>query len=238
MPYPTQYDILPDAQKKVWNDLLPAQTLGFVLYGGTALALRYGHRESIDFDFFSDIPLDKTRVLQAFPSLAKGQILQDEPNTLVGLVTPNNQDWVKLSFFGGLNIGRVGFPELSEDGMIVTASVRDLLATKLKVLFDRIEPKDYIDIAEMIRRGADLNQGLADAKILFPAFAPMEALRALCWFNEPSLEKLPENIKKELIEAAKKSWGLAPLTSALSNQSLYPTQEELKKELSQTKSNK
>jgi len=25
----------------------------FILYGGTALALRLGHRESVDFDFFS-----------------------------------------------------------------------------------------------------------------------------------------------------------------------------------------
>ncbi|WP_373321508.1 nucleotidyl transferase AbiEii/AbiGii toxin family protein [Rivihabitans pingtungensis] len=39
--------------------LAQASKLGFVLYGGTAIALRLGHRESVDFDFFSDRPLDR-----------------------------------------------------------------------------------------------------------------------------------------------------------------------------------
>ncbi len=30
----------------------------FCLVGGTALALKYGHRNSIDLDFFSNIPSD------------------------------------------------------------------------------------------------------------------------------------------------------------------------------------
>ena len=46
------YDLLPQAQQKVLRalDKIPA---GFVLYGGTAVALHLGHRSSIDFDFFS-----------------------------------------------------------------------------------------------------------------------------------------------------------------------------------------
>ena len=44
-------DILPPAQKDLWPALRILEH-GFVLYGGTAIALRYGHRQSIDFDFF------------------------------------------------------------------------------------------------------------------------------------------------------------------------------------------
>ena len=44
-------DILPTAQRRLWEELkaIPA---AFTLYGGTAIALHLGHRQSIDFDFF------------------------------------------------------------------------------------------------------------------------------------------------------------------------------------------
>ncbi|MDF1482816.1 nucleotidyl transferase AbiEii/AbiGii toxin family protein [Extensimonas sp. H3M7-6] len=34
------------------SKLRPAPAMGFALYGGTAIALRLGHRQSVDFDFF------------------------------------------------------------------------------------------------------------------------------------------------------------------------------------------
>ena len=50
-------DILPAPQKSLWPQLkgVPKE---FVLYRGTAVALRYGHRESIDFDFFTTANID------------------------------------------------------------------------------------------------------------------------------------------------------------------------------------
>ena len=50
----------------------------------------------------------------------------------------------------------------SDDGVILVASVRDLLATKLKALFDRVEPKDYLDVAEILSAGRS-PQGLGRA---------------------------------------------------------------------------
>lgn len=38
-------DILPPAQRDIWERLAPARKLGFVLYGGTEIALRLGHRQ-------------------------------------------------------------------------------------------------------------------------------------------------------------------------------------------------
>jgi hypothetical protein len=42
-------DTLPNAQRILLSSLRPLRQLGFVLYGGTAIALRLGHRESVDF---------------------------------------------------------------------------------------------------------------------------------------------------------------------------------------------
>jgi hypothetical protein len=44
-------EILPASQQKLWHELT-AVPKEFVLYGGTALALHLGHRESVDFDFY------------------------------------------------------------------------------------------------------------------------------------------------------------------------------------------
>jgi hypothetical protein len=41
-------DILPPAQKKLWPELRPACEMGFVLQGSTAIALRLGHRVSVN----------------------------------------------------------------------------------------------------------------------------------------------------------------------------------------------
>ena len=71
-------DILPPAQLRLWPELRPATGLGFVLYGGTAIALRLGHRISVDFDFFSDQPLDRDALHAAFPFLAQSTVLQDQ----------------------------------------------------------------------------------------------------------------------------------------------------------------
>jgi len=43
---------LPEPQRALWEELQTTPA-SYVLYGGTALALRLGHRQSQDFDFFA-----------------------------------------------------------------------------------------------------------------------------------------------------------------------------------------
>jgi hypothetical protein len=62
-------DILPESQRQLWPEL-DAVPYGFVLYGGTALALQLGHRVSEDFDFFSSAGFDtEASALQSKPGL-------------------------------------------------------------------------------------------------------------------------------------------------------------------------
>ncbi len=72
-------DILPAAQRQVWPALSHASRLGFVLYGGTAIALRLGHRPSIDFDFFTDRTLNKGELYEAFPFLRRSPFFKKHP---------------------------------------------------------------------------------------------------------------------------------------------------------------
>lgn len=92
---------------------------------------------------------------------------------------------------------------LTDDGVLQVASLDDLLGTKLKVILQRVEAKDYVDIAAMIAAGMSLAHGLAVAKTLFGgAFQPSESLKALTWFEGGDLETLPQATRSELIGAA------------------------------------
>ena len=132
------------------------------------------------------------------------RVVQDEKNSLTVVSEPGN---VRLSFFGGLGMGRVGVPELTEDGIVLVASSLDLLGTKLKVIMQRAESKDYSDIAQLLGGGLSLIQGLGAARSLFgSAFAPAECLRALTFFDDGDLTKVNAKTRNFLrTEAAKVS---------------------------------
>jgi len=203
-------EILPKAQQQLfWKQLRPASKLGFVLYGGTAIALQLGHRLSVDFDFFSEKKLEKDLLRAAFPFSKNATLLQDREETLTLLVPFENETSVKISFFGNLQFGRVDSPRQTDDGVLEIASLEDLMATKLKVLFQRVEAKDYIDIAAMIQHGVSLAYGLAAASMMFgSAFQPSECLKALTYFHGGDLELLTKDTKNILIKAAAALHGL------------------------------
>jgi hypothetical protein len=196
--------ILPLSQQRLWPELRPAVELGFVLYGGTAISLRCGHRISEDFDFFSDNNLDSEKIKSSFSFAAHSIILQESSNTLTFQVKFEGTHYVKVSFFGGIGFGRVGEPELSEDGILYAASLDDLMATKVKVVLQRAAAKDYLDVAAMLSAGINLARGLASAELFFGnTFQPSESLKALCFFEDGDLSTLPKDIKQTLVNAVK-----------------------------------
>ena len=198
-------EILPETQKLIWPGLRWTITNDFVLYSGTAIALWCGHRASIDFDFFTDEQLHHDLILQELQkSGIDAHVVQEEKNSLSLFTEPGD---VKLSFFGEVGIGRVSAPSQTEDGILAVASPLDLLATKLKVIMRRAEAKDYIDIAQLLRDGSSLSQGLGAARSMFgPAFAPAECLRALTFYNDGDLAKLKADVRQELrVEATRAS---------------------------------
>jgi hypothetical protein len=169
-------EALPAPQRGVWPQLGNVSKLSYVLYAGTAVALYFAHRLSVDFDFFRAEPLDKAEISRALPFLSDAVTLQDEVDTLVvSVALPHGA--VKLSFLGGIGFGRVNDPLQTTDGVLLVASLDDLMATKLKTILDRAEARDYRDIAEMLRHGVSLENGLAAFRAMFRG-EPMTVLRA------------------------------------------------------------
>ena len=151
----------------------------------------------------------------AFPFLAAATILQEQPEVLtVQVVGENNQDeYVKLSFFGAVSMGRVGEPEMTEDEVLQVASLDDLMATKVKVILQRVEARDYQDIAALVRANVSLSKGLASAGVMYGHdFQPSEALKAMVYFEGGDLQSLSRTDRETLIKAVSAVRDLPPVT--------------------------
>lgn len=189
--------ILPAAQQRLWPELASTPK-GFVLYGGTALALRLGHRTSVDFDFFSTAQFDPDQLMREVPYLRGAERVQIDPNTLTCRVDRSGP--VLISYFGNLHLGQVSPPELAQGNALPVASLLDIAGTKLAVIQKRAEVKDYVDLDALLVHGTNLAAALAAGKVVYGRdFNPLIALKALCYFGD--VPKLSEPIRERLRSA-------------------------------------
>jgi hypothetical protein len=194
--------ILPAPQRRLWDELraVPEE---FVLYGETALALRLGHRQSLDFDFFGNQPFEPARLTAQIPFLTGATITQQEPNPLS--VTIDRAGPVKLSFFGLPRLGRPRPPQIAADNGLQVASLLDLAGTKTAVVQQRAEAKDYLDVDALLQDGrVDLPLALASARAIYgPTFNPQITLKALSFFGDGDLSRLSRAVQDRLAKAAR-----------------------------------
>ncbi|MDP9014163.1 MAG: nucleotidyl transferase AbiEii/AbiGii toxin family protein [Pseudomonadota bacterium] len=195
-------EILPPPQRTLWNELSELSR-EFVLYGGTALALHLGHRNSVDFDFFDSRALDLSQIEQGISFLKGAKIIQRDKNTLSAIVDRGGP--VKVSFFGVPNLPRLSAAVVAKDNGLRVASLLDLAGTKASVVQVRAEAKDYIDIDALIMAGkVDLPLALSAAQQLYGrTFNPQITLKALSYFDDGDLRQLSEDVKLRLATAAR-----------------------------------
>lgn len=195
-------EILPSAQRRLWAEFtqVPPE---FTLYGGTAIALHLGHRQSVDFDFFGNRSFNSAALQASIPFLRDAFVRQREENTLTAVVTREAQ--VAVSFFGVPNLPRLAPPRASEDNGLKIASMLDLAGTKASVVQLRSEAKDYLDLYALITEGGvSLPMALTAGVALYGAsFNPQITLKALSYFEDGNLHTLPEGVKLRLVSAAR-----------------------------------
>jgi hypothetical protein len=125
------------------RDIIPDT---MVLYGGTAIAVHLHHRVSRDLDFFFDDPGVDLAELRA-------SVARVRPTK----VTTHTDDTLNLLFgqtkvqFRSATGQRPVEPSTIVEGLRV-AGLRDLGATKMKVVGDRGELRDYFDIMMIEKR--------------------------------------------------------------------------------------
>lgn len=198
-------EILPEAPLRLWAELraVPDE---FTLYGGTAIALQLGHRRSSYFDFFgcrAMEALDLVALERGMSFLAGADVVQREKNRLTAIVDRGGA--VNVCFAGVPKLPRLAAPLLANDNGLKVASLLDLAGTKALVVQIRAAMQDYIDIDALVNLGGvALPHVLAAGQKLYGrSFNPEITLKALSYFDDGDLRKLPEDLKHRLARAVK-----------------------------------
>jgi predicted nucleotidyltransferase component of viral defense system len=117
------------------------------LVGGTALALHYGHRISVDLDLFCSEKLDKESIKSSLND-SFGTEFQD-----FGSKAP----WAIFCFLQGVKVDIVSYQHPIIHPIVQLDGVRmyhesDILAMKVNAILGRGKKKDFFDLAELLKK--------------------------------------------------------------------------------------
>lgn len=186
------YDIL-DEERQCILPLLGMLKRTFYLAGGTALALQLGHRDSIDFDFFTTEHIDTKKLFETLQEALKGHVcikVQEETDTLSIII----DEHIKLSFF------TYTYPLLKDpisDKYLRIATMEDIGCMKLSAITGRASNKDYIDLYYILHI-VPLHSLLNFAREKFSSLDTNLILKSLVYFDDIFYEPILFREGKEI----------------------------------------
>lgn len=193
-------DILDKKRKDLLEKILP-HVKGFVLGGGTALALQLNHRKSYDFDFFSLSKIQKKFIEKLSQTIPIANISQDTGDEL----TFFTKDAIKVTF---LNYPyKQVFPLVRLENGLELFSVRDIAIQKAYTIGRRGEYRDYFDLYAILKNNyISLKEIISEAKKIYGGvFEEKMFLQQLVYFDDllnfdivqtTKLKLRPEKIKQ------------------------------------------
>ena len=175
--YPRTLDLL----KKL---MLEPIFSSFNLVGGTALALQFGHRISIDLDLFTtDARLDKESIETVLQEI--GELRQTNSNAVLYQAYLND---IKLDFV------KYRYPlirPVQEVEGIRMLHLEDIAAMKLSAITNRGAKKDFFDLYFLLQR-YDLPTLLSFFVEKYPQQELFFVLKSLLYFDDAEIEIDPE----------------------------------------------
>lgn len=160
------------------------------LAGGSALALHLGHRQSIDFDFFTPQHFDSKNLVKDLQKVGKFEKMTLKADTLLGVFNS-----IKFSLFF-FEYPLVKKPKLYLG--IKIASPADIGAMKLAAIVDRGTKKDFIDLYFLVKEKYSLEEifKFYDKKYQKLAENIYSILKSLSYFEDAEASEMPIMIKK------------------------------------------
>ncbi len=157
---------------------------GFRLVGGTALALQYGHRQSVNLDFFGT------------PSVPQEDII-DLLSSLGLLAVHNRTDKILQVVLQGIKVDVIDYSRYKwidtpiEESGIILASPKDIAAIKINAVVGRGCRKDFVDIY-MLLQHYSLGDLLDFYAQKYPNYSVFRALLSLTYFDDAESQAMPK----------------------------------------------
>lgn len=163
---------------------------GTYLAGGSALALSFGHRTSVDFDFFTNISFSSSNLEKTLKNLGKFETKTVLSDTLLGTF-----NGVKFSIF------YYNYPLLftgQEFLGVNIADPKDIGAMKIAAVMDRGTKKDFIDLFFLSKRGVPLEDCLTfyDKKYKVLESNLYSIITSLSYFTDAEISEMPLMLEK------------------------------------------
>jgi len=165
-------------------------TAGWVLAGGTGLALQLGHRLSRDLDFFGTRDFDGVQLADSLAGIAAVTVEGRSAGTLYVAL-----EGTRLSF---LSLPRpMLFPGTPYRGIVI-ADPRDIAVMKVLAIGGRGSRRDFVDLHFFIRSGGSLESvfGLIRRRFKGLDFNEYHLLRSLVFFDDAESEPMPRMLQR------------------------------------------
>jgi len=158
----------------------------FRLVGGTALSLLFGHRKSIDLDFFTDQELEKDILMPALEDIFGRVITTNDRKHIYQCIIKN----VKIDF---VSVRDPFLHPVQTIDHIPFADTKDLIALKLNAIKGRGVKKDFWDLAKLLEFYTfdDLFEFYHNRYNYDDTFA---VIRSVIYFNDAEDDTDPETL--------------------------------------------
>ena len=171
------------------------------LVGGTALALQYGHRQSVDLDFFGKLPEDKDELIDVVRRSEEVTVLNRSKIILQMVVNQVKVDFVDYSRYPWID------EPVQGDGFVL-ASDKDIAAMKINAIMGRGTRKDFIDLYVLLQHYS-LPQIMNFYRQKYPEFSEYRALLSMTYFDDAEMQDMPlmfidtpwESMRTSIIQA-------------------------------------
>ena len=168
----------------------------FYLVGGTALALHFGHRESIDLDFFSAQDFSLEKMKNEVSAIGQYRLTNEDDGTLDGML-----DDVKLTFI------RYEYPllfPLVDFSGVKLADERDIACMKIDAVSSRGSKKDFIDLYFLLEKYS-LSElfSFFERKYSHIEYNRLHLLKSLAYFDDADEDVMPKMLKAISWDAVK-----------------------------------
>lgn len=179
------FQAVPDAIQNLLKLLAPMPELSdFVLGGGTSLALRIGHRWSVDLDFFTTREFDTNQLAENLGMDDATQVNR-AANSLTLDVCGTKVDFLRHAY-------PMLAPTETIEGVRLL-SLPDVVAMKLNAIANRGAKKDFFDLCEL-QRQHPLSTMLEWFEAKYRSADRFTVIRSLSWFEDADQEPDPVSL--------------------------------------------
>jgi hypothetical protein len=176
---------------------------GLRLVGGTALALQYGHRQSVDLDFFGTPIVSQDEIIAMLGTMGNMRVYNRTSKIMQAVLRGVKVDVVDYSQYSWID-------DPVQDNGLMLASPKDIAAMKINAVEGHGTRKDFVDLYALLQH-YPLSEMISFYSQKYPNYSIFRALLSLTYFDDAEQQAMPvmfdttpwDDMKRIIIDSTK-----------------------------------